>query len=191
VRPRVQFAVAVRARNRATPVIANPRQTQMQSSIRSRLDRSVRRLCCVTPSVLVCGDWSVIMSASGSSAPSGAGSANSDRVRGALVSALWAVLPRHGRAARWAVGDMSGHRGRSGDIYRWVQLLGRDSSPLPGRRGTRRAIDGSLMTIRSLRSLAAGHAFVQNLRRGHYEITVDVPVQVRAEVAFTELALCL
>jgi hypothetical protein len=47
------------------------------------------------------------------------------------------------------------------------------------------------MTIRSLRSLAAGHAFVQNLRRGHYEITVDVPVQVRAEVAFTELALCL
>ena len=30
-----------------------------------------------------------------------------------------------------------------------------------------------LKTIRSLRTVAAGHAFVQNLRRGHYEITVD------------------
>jgi adenosine/AMP kinase len=47
------------------------------------------------------------------------------------------------------------------------------------------------MAIRSLRAVAAGHAFVQNLRRGHYEITVDVPVQVRAEVAFTEFAPCL
>jgi IS6 family transposase len=31
-------------------------------------------------------------------------------------------------------------------------------------------------TSRSLRTVAAGHAFVQNLRRGHYEITLDVPV---------------
>ena len=27
-----------------------------------------------------------------------------------------------------------------------------------------------LKTIRSLRTVAVGHAFVQNLRRGHYEI---------------------
>jgi transposase, IS6 family len=27
-----------------------------------------------------------------------------------------------------------------------------------------------LKTIRSLRTIAAGHAFVQNLRRGHYEL---------------------
>jgi IS6 family transposase len=46
-------------------------------------------------------------------------------------------------------------------------------------------------TMRSLRTVAAGHAFVQNLRRGHYEITVDVPVQDRVWVAFTDLARCL
>jgi len=48
-----------------------------------------------------------------------------------------------------------------------------------------------LKTIRSLRTVAAGHAFVQNLRRGHYELTVDAPVHDRVRVAFTDLAPCL
>jgi IS6 family transposase len=48
-----------------------------------------------------------------------------------------------------------------------------------------------LKTIRSLGTVAAGHAFVQNLRRGHYEITVDAPVHDRVRFAFTELARCL
>jgi IS6 family transposase len=48
-----------------------------------------------------------------------------------------------------------------------------------------------LKTTRSLRTVVAGHAFVQNLRRGHYEITVDLPVHDRVRVAFTELARCL
>jgi transposase, IS6 family len=48
-----------------------------------------------------------------------------------------------------------------------------------------------LKTIRSLRTVAAGHAFVQNLRRGHYEFTVDVPMHDRVRVAFAELAPCL
>jgi transposase, IS6 family len=43
-------------------------------------------------------------------------------------------------------------------------------------------------TIRSLGVIAAGHAFVQNLRRGHYEHTVEVDVHDRVRVAFTELA---
>jgi len=29
---------------------------------------------------------------------------------------------------------------------------------------------------RSARILPAGHAFVQNLRRGHYDIATDVPI---------------
>jgi len=33
---------------------------------------------------------------------------------------------------------------------------------------------------RSARILAAGHAFVQNLRRGHYEIATDAPQQRQA-----------
>jgi IS6 family transposase len=48
-----------------------------------------------------------------------------------------------------------------------------------------------LKTISSLRVIAAGHALVQNLRRGHYEITADLPVHDRVRIAFTELALCL
>jgi len=45
-----------------------------------------------------------------------------------------------------------------------------------------------MKTISALRHVAAGHAFVQNLRRGHYEITVDVPVQDRILSAFAQLA---
>jgi transposase, IS6 family len=48
-----------------------------------------------------------------------------------------------------------------------------------------------IKTISSLRVIAAGHAFVQNLRRGHYEHTADGPVHDRVRVAFTALAPCL
>jgi transposase-like protein len=48
-----------------------------------------------------------------------------------------------------------------------------------------------IKTINSLRVIAAGHAFVQNLRRGHYEHTADGPVHHRVRVAFTALAPCL
>jgi IS6 family transposase len=36
-----------------------------------------------------------------------------------------------------------------------------------------------LKRFRSAHILAAGHAFAQNLRRGHYEIAVDQPAQER------------
>ena len=39
--------------------------------------------------------------------------------------------------------------------------------------------------------VAAGHAFMQNLRRGHYELTTDVPPPLRLSTAFTELALAM
>ena len=39
--------------------------------------------------------------------------------------------------------------------------------------------------------IAAGHAFVQNLRRGHYELATDVPLHLRFTDAFTELALAM
>ncbi|HEX5543449.1 MAG TPA: IS6 family transposase [Micromonospora sp.] len=34
----------------------------------------------------------------------------------------------------------------------------------------------------------AGHAFTQNLRRGHYELGIDAPPALRVAAAFTELA---
>jgi transposase, IS6 family len=36
--------------------------------------------------------------------------------------------------------------------------------------------------------IIAGYAFVQNLRRGHYELGLDVPPGSRVAAAFTELA---
>jgi transposase-like protein len=39
--------------------------------------------------------------------------------------------------------------------------------------------------------IIAGHAFVQNLRRGHYELAVAEPATRRVAVAFAELALAI
>jgi transposase-like protein len=44
---------------------------------------------------------------------------------------------------------------------------------------------------RSARIMLAGHGFVQNLRRGHYELAVDEPVARRVAAAFDELALAI
>jgi transposase-like protein len=41
---------------------------------------------------------------------------------------------------------------------------------------------------RSARIVIAGHAFVQNVRRGHYELAVEEPVTQRLAVAFAVLA---
>jgi len=48
-----------------------------------------------------------------------------------------------------------------------------------------------LKRVASARTVAAGHAFVQNLRRGHYAITTDLTMHDRVCVAFAELASCL
>jgi IS6 family transposase len=44
---------------------------------------------------------------------------------------------------------------------------------------------------RSARIIVAGHAFVQNVRRGHYELAVEAPVNRRVAVAFGALALAI
>jgi IS6 family transposase len=43
----------------------------------------------------------------------------------------------------------------------------------------------------SARVIIAGRAFIQNLRRGHYELAVEEPVNRRLAVAFDELALAI
>ena len=52
-------------------------------------------------------------------------------------------------------------------------------SPAPADAGTERH--------RSAWTLAAGHAFVQNLRRGHYEIATEAPSRHRLRVVFNDL----
>ncbi len=44
---------------------------------------------------------------------------------------------------------------------------------------------------RSARVIGAGHAFVQNLRRGHYELGLDADPRHRLPAAFTELACAI
>jgi transposase-like protein len=46
-----------------------------------------------------------------------------------------------------------------------------------------------LKRLRSARVICAGHAFVQNLRRGHYELTAGIDPNHWLPAAFTELAL--
>jgi transposase-like protein len=45
--------------------------------------------------------------------------------------------------------------------------------------------------LRSARVISAGHDFVQNLRRGHYELRVELDPRHRLADAFTELALAI
>ncbi len=48
-----------------------------------------------------------------------------------------------------------------------------------------------LKTFRSARTLAAGHACVSNLRRGHYEIAAEEPTRHRLRAAVDQLALAI
>jgi hypothetical protein len=48
-----------------------------------------------------------------------------------------------------------------------------------------------IKTDASAKVVIAGHAFVQNVRRGHYELAVDAPINLRLTVAFEELALAM
>ncbi|CUU55372.1 DDE domain-containing protein [Parafrankia irregularis] len=42
--------------------------------------------------------------------------------------------------------------------------------------------------LRSVQTISAGHALVQNIRRGHYELAIDTDPHLRLAAAFTELA---
>ena len=48
-----------------------------------------------------------------------------------------------------------------------------------------------LKRLASARTITAGQAFMQNLRRGHYAITADLPAHNRVRVAFNELPMTL
>jgi IS6 family transposase len=48
-----------------------------------------------------------------------------------------------------------------------------------------------LKQLRSTRVISTGHAFIQNLRRDHYELGVDANPKRQLPAAFTELALAI
>ncbi|MEV8510875.1 hypothetical protein [Dactylosporangium sp. NPDC051484] len=45
-----------------------------------------------------------------------------------------------------------------------------------------------LRSDRTAQAIIAGHAFIQDLRRGHHEFGLDAPSGLRVAAAFTELA---
>jgi transposase-like protein len=60
-----------------------------------------------------------------------------------------------------------------------------------GRLKARLRLMRGLKQDHSARILIAGHAFVQNLRRGHYELAVEEQMNRRLTTAFNELALAI
>jgi hypothetical protein len=48
-----------------------------------------------------------------------------------------------------------------------------------------------LRTDRTAQTVITGHGFVQNLRRGHYEIATDTPPRLRLAAVFAELATAI
>jgi transposase-like protein len=48
-----------------------------------------------------------------------------------------------------------------------------------------------LKRLRSARVISTGHAFIQNLRRGHYELGIETDPKRPLPAAFTELALAI
>jgi hypothetical protein len=53
------------------------------------------------------------------------------------------------------------------------------------------AADARTQTAALRRVISTGHAFLQNLRRGHYELGVDTDPKRQLLAAFTELALAI
>jgi transposase, IS6 family len=80
------------------------------------------------------------------------------------------------------IGD---HHGRSA---RRATLLVRAVDAILGTHTRRRR---GLKRHRPARILAAGHAYVQTLRRGHYELATDVPACHRIREAFNQLAMAI
>jgi transposase, IS6 family len=62
-----------------------------------------------------------------------------------------------------------------------------DHGRLKARLGRMRG----LKRFRSAQVISAGHAFVQNLRRGHYELATDVNPRHRLATAVAQLALAV
>jgi hypothetical protein len=53
------------------------------------------------------------------------------------------------------------------------------------------AADAGFKQDRSVRIVIAGHSFVQNVRRGYYELAIEEAISRRVTVAFDELALAI
>ena len=65
-------------------------------------------------------------------------------------------------------------------VFRVEADHGRPKARLRPMRGLKR--------FRSAQIIGSGHAFVQNIRRGHYELATETDGRLRLAAAFDELA---
>ncbi len=73
------------------------------------------------------------------------------------------------------------------DAWRANNRIESDHSQLKARLRPMRG----LKRFRSTQIVSSGHAFVQNIRRGHYELAVDADPRLRVSAAFVELTLAV
>jgi transposase-like protein len=78
-----------------------------------------------------------------------------------------------------------------GAWHRTEQYANNRVRPTHGRLKARLGPMRGLKQDRSARVIIAGHAFVQNVRRAHYELAMEEPATLRLAVAFHELALAI
>jgi transposase, IS6 family len=80
--------------------------------------------------------------------------------------------------------------GETGDAGSFIPVnnpIEADHGKLKSRLKPRHGLE----RLRSLRVISAGHAFIQNIRRGHYELGVDSDPKRQLSAAFTELTLAI
>ena len=107
---------------------------------------------------------------------------------------------RHAVGNRWQVDETYVKvAGRWRYVYRAVDQVGHVIDIYVAQRrdgaAARRFFERALVTtavtpvevVTDRAAVITGHAFIQNIRRGFYELAVDEPVQLRVAVAFTEL----
>jgi transposase-like protein len=74
-------------------------------------------------------------------------------------------------------------------VFRWVQRF--TPQLAEAARPCRHVIGDRWQVDETYRTIIAGHAFVQNVRRGHYELAVEAPTSRQVALAFGELALAI
>jgi transposase-like protein len=100
-----------------------------------------------------------------------------------------ARFARHAPGDRWYVDETYV---KVNGVWRYVELYA--NNPIEADHGR---LKHRLRPMRGLRTgktaqvIIAGHAFLQNLRRGHYELAIDAPPATRVAAAFAELALAI
>ena len=80
--------------------------------------------------------------------------------------------------------------GETGDAGSFIPVNNRIESD-HGRLKSRLRPMRGLKQLRCAQVISAGHAFIQNLRRGHYELGTEETVNLRVLAAFDELTLAI